>query len=132
MAISVHDNLVVSYEVHCERREIRLHTEFRDGGEPFEHTLVIFTGVEAYHFEHDCHCNILFDVVEISAEGIVRESEAQFREEHRFGWPRFWSESMDEVQSYLREHAIRGYQIASSYGMSGWVLARDMQMITSE
>jgi hypothetical protein len=42
MGRSVHDNFIVSYEVHCERREIRLHTEYRDRGEPFEITVVVF------------------------------------------------------------------------------------------
>jgi hypothetical protein len=131
MAISVHDNFIISYEVHCEGREIRMQTEYRDRGEPFERTLVVFTGVEAYDFQHDCLGNILFDIEEVSAESIIAEKTAEFQEGHRLsGWPRFWRDSLDEVRSYLREQATRGFEISSSYGMSGWVLARDMQMVS--
>jgi hypothetical protein len=130
MTRSVHDNFLVSYEVHCERREIRLHTEYRDSGEPFERTVVVFTGVEAYCFEHDCLGNIVFDIEEIPAETILTQHQAQFEEGHRLaGWPRFWQKSLDDTRSYLREHGTRGFELSSSYGMSGWVLAQDMQML---
>jgi len=133
MARSVHDNVIVSYEVHCERREIRLHTEYRDRGEPFERTVVVFTGVEAYRFDHDCLDNILFDIEEIPAETILTECQAEFEEGHRLaGWPCFWQPTLDESQSYLRDHSIRGFELSSSYGMSGWVLSREMQMLDGD
>jgi hypothetical protein len=130
MTKSVHDNLLVSYEVHCERREIRLLTEHRYGSAPFAQTVILFTGVEAYHFHHDCFGTILFDIEEVSAESILTERLAEFQEGYRLsGWPRFWRDSLDEVQRYLREQATRGFELSSSIGMTGWVLAGDMLMI---
>ena len=70
MDISVHDNFLVSYEVLCRQREIRLHTEFRDK-EPIECTDVIFRGVEAYHFDHDNFETIIFDITEVPVEDIL-------------------------------------------------------------
>jgi hypothetical protein len=130
MTKSVHDNFIIGYEVHCERREIRLLTEYRDRGTPFERTVVLFTDVEAYHFEHDCFGNIVLDIEEIPAETILTQHQSQFEEGRRLaGWPRFWEKSFDDARSYLREHGIRGFELSSSCGMSVWVLAQDMQML---
>jgi hypothetical protein len=129
MAISIHDHLIVGYEVRCELREIRIQTKYRNGSEPFERTLVVFSGVEAYNFRYDCFGNIIFDIEEVPAESILTERLAEFQAGHRrSGWPRFWRGSLDEVRSYLREQATRAFELSSSYGMSGWVLARDMRI----
>jgi hypothetical protein len=130
MASSIHDNLLIGYEVHCETREIRIQTEFRDRGEPFERVLVVFTGVEAYDFKYDCFGNIIFDIEEIPPESVISDRIAEFQEGNRYGWPPFWKNSLDEVQRYLREHSVRGFELSSSYGMSGWILAREMTFVS--
>ncbi len=57
MAVSVHDNLLISYEVQCEARTIILRTEYRVENEPTEFTNVIFKDVQGYHFENDAFGN---------------------------------------------------------------------------
>jgi hypothetical protein len=129
--ISIHDNRLVSYEVFCERREICLRTEFRDRGEPFELTDVFFTGVAAYDFWHDSDIGtIIFDITEVPAVDIYAEHADQFREGVRYGWPGDWADSAETAASFFVGHGIRGFELASSCGMSGWVLARDMKMET--
>jgi hypothetical protein len=51
MALSVHDNLLISYEVQCEARLITLRTEFRAENKPTEFTNIVFKGVQGYSFE---------------------------------------------------------------------------------
>jgi hypothetical protein len=68
MALSIHDNLLVSYEVHCEQRTITLRTEYRVENKPTEFTNVVFEGVQGYHFENDAFGNIIFDVTDVPAE----------------------------------------------------------------
>ena len=127
MDISVHDNFLVSYEVRCEQREIRLHTEYRDKGEPFEHTDVIFTGVCAYHFIQDCFTNIIFDIDEISPETIYRDHRAEFEAGWRYGWPGDWGKTEEDANAYFREHGVHGYSLHSSCGMEGWILGQKME-----
>lgn len=62
MALSVHDNHLVSYEVVSEQGRIVLRTERRGGVQPSDVSSVVFTGVEGYHFQLDCFGNILFDI----------------------------------------------------------------------
>ncbi len=129
MVRSLHDNFLVGYEVKSEAREIRLHTEWRDQGEPFERTTVLFSGVEAYDFRDDCLGNIIFALTEVTPESIVTPRLAEIQERNRIsGWPRFWRDSQDEALNYLKARATRGFEFSSSYGMTGWVLAREIQM----
>jgi hypothetical protein len=63
----VHDSYLASYEVDCERREIRIHASYpHEGQEPIR-TDIVFTDVQAYHFEHDAFGNIIFEFDEIPA-----------------------------------------------------------------
>lgn len=132
MEISVHDNFLVSYEVCCERREIRLHTEFRDVGEPFEHTDVIFTGVSAYHFWQDCFDNIIFDIDETAPETIFRDHRVEFEAGWKYGWPGDWGKTEQSALAHFREHGVRGFILQSSCGMDGWILAKKMEKISRD
>jgi hypothetical protein len=130
--ISIHDNFLVSYEVLCKRREIRFHTEFRDRRESFERTDVIFTGVACYDFEHDSHIEtIIFDIDEVPPIDIYREHAEQFQSGVRYGWPGEWGASAELAAAHFQQHGIRGYELSSSCGMSGWVLAQSMQKVVN-
>ncbi len=130
MEISVHDNFLVSYEVLSEQRQIRLHTEFRDKGEPFEHTDVVFTGVSAYHFWQDCFANIIFDIDETAPEAVYNGHRAEFEAGWRYGWPGDWGKTEEAALAYFRKHGVRGFTLQSSCGMAGWILAKTMEKIS--
>jgi hypothetical protein len=126
--LSVHDNRLISYEVLCARRQIVLHTEFRDRGEPFEFTDVIFNGVAAYDFFHDSDMGtIIFDIPEIAPMNIYLAHADQFLEGKRHGWPGEWARSAELAAEYFEQNHVKGFELDSSCGMSGWVLAQDMQ-----
>lgn len=133
MELSVHDNFLVSYEVLCERREIRLHTEFRDValGAPFEYTDVIFRGVFAYHFQQDTQTNILFGIEEVAVSSILEEAQALLDAGRPYGWPRVEGSPPPTLEAYLSANDVRGFEIASSYGLDGWVLAQSMEFIAA-
>lgn len=133
MELSVHDNFLVSYEVLCEQREIRLHTEFRDValGAPFEYTDVVFRGVFAYHFQQDTLMNIIFDIEEVAVTDILEKSQALFAAGRPYGWPRVEGSPQPNLEAYLSANDVRGFEIASSYGLSGWVLAQSMEFIAA-
>jgi hypothetical protein len=130
MERSVHDNFLAGYEVNGDLQEIRLRTEFRDKGKPYEFTDVLFTGVEAYEFRYDNFGNIIFDVCEVPLDKWVADLAESFAEGHRqAGWPHFLRSSGDGGLEYLRQHSVRAFELSSSYGMRGWVLAKDMHKV---
>jgi hypothetical protein len=125
--ISVHDNFIYAYALDCEGRRIVQHTHFRDGSAN-EYTDVIFTGVVAHHFEHVLSGNILFDVTEIPLRHLVTGSAALFAAGKAYGWPDgIEYRDAEELIGILEGRGAHGFEISSSYGMGGWVIARAME-----
>ena len=110
MALSVHDNLLVSYEVQCDARTILLRTEHRVKNEPTEFVNVMFKGVEGYRFENDAFGNIVFDIETVALDQVLKEHNQEISE------------------SYRMAGAIRAFILSSSHGLSGWVLAREISI----
>jgi hypothetical protein len=128
---SIHDNNVYSYVVDCERKRIVLHTSFAER-ELHEFTDVVFSGVVAHYFEHVLQGNILFAIDEADIESIVTEYADLFEKSWRYGWPLQSVEykgDVDFLVGWLRQHSVRAFKIDSSYGISGWVLATNYELI---
>jgi len=117
---SIHDNHVLSYMVDCQERQITLCTVYPHA-EPPERTDIIFSGVAAHHFERGDMVTILFDVQEVSPEQVYAEYGDLFERNKTYGWP--------EVQRDTE--AVKGFLISSSYGLEGFVLAQEMQLVVS-
>jgi len=128
----VHDNVLISYEVLSEKREIHLRTK-HSGPKTIEHTDIIFRGVEGYYFFHDNFQTIIFDVTEISVESILEDDKARFEEGWRYCWPGAWNESSEAARrAYLTERGVSGFSLSSSFGMSGWILANSMERVLKD
>jgi len=129
---SVHDNLVYGFTVDCERKRIVLYTEFRDG-EAEEYTDVIFGGALAHHFQDVLASNILFGIEEVDVEKAVQEWKQRFVEGRPYGWPEGVEyREIGELVTALRERGLKSFYISSSYGMGGFVLAREMRISARE
>ena len=126
--ISIHDNHLVAYTVLAKEKRIIIQTEFRDR-EPHESTDVIFDDVVAYHFENDLFGTIIFDIEEVDLAALLKEHAAMFEEGWRYGWPRGWQKEKEEIEAFARRLEMRAFELSSSYGMSGWVIARCMSKI---
>ena len=120
---SVHDNIVYSYSVDCEGSRLVLHTVFRDR-EPHEFTDLVFRDVVAHHFEHVLPGNILFGVDEVDVASVVSRDRRLLSDSWRYGWPPVpYDGDLEILTETLKASAVRAYEISSSYGLSGWVLA---------
>jgi hypothetical protein len=129
MALSVHDNNLISYEVQCEARTIMLRTEYRVKNEPTEFTNVIFKGVQGYCFENDAFGNIIFGLETVTVEQLLAEYSTKISESYRMaGSPGPWAANLETASGLLREQGIQGFILSSSYGLSGWVLAREVSI----
>jgi hypothetical protein len=124
---SIHDNRVVSYEVDGDRRRIVLHTRFEER-EPFEYTDLIFEGVFAYHFQNDNFGNILFGVEEVGVSQLVFANSSLFEDGSKYAWPGPWNESIEACTGYLRTKGAKAFEISSSYGLDGWVIAESHRL----
>jgi hypothetical protein len=58
--VSVHDNIIVSYQVNLEKEEIHIHTLTESG----RNVNIIFSGVLAHFFETHLSSSIIFNIDE--------------------------------------------------------------------
>jgi hypothetical protein len=131
MTVSIHDNQIISYEVHCENRTITLRTEYREENKPTEFTNVLFEGVQGYHFENDAFGNLIFDVTNFPAEEFLKEYGTEISDLRRKNGRPTWAEDLITVPRYMRENGIRAFILSSSLGLSGWVLAKETSILSA-
>jgi hypothetical protein len=126
---SLHDNFLVSYEVNCETRQIRLHTK-PDPRDPAKREqrprTVVLNGVEGYQFENDAFGNIIYSLDAIPVEQLLAEFGLQIAESYRMaGAPGPWAADLPSAAQALTAKGVKGFVLSSSYGLSGWMLAKE-------
>lgn len=126
---SLHDNFLISYEVNCEIRQIKLRAK-PDPRDPAQSEqlpcTVIFNGVEGYQFENDAFGNIIFSLEAISVEQLFAEYGARIAESFRLaGAPAPWAADLASATQLLTVNGVQGFILSSSCGLSGWVLAKE-------
>ena len=130
MLPSVHDDFLVSYEVNCATRQIKLRAK-RDPRLPTaseEQTTrtIIFNGVEGYQFDNDAFENIIFALKMVSVEDLLASYGQQIMESYRLaGAPGPWADDLASAPHVLAAKGVQGFILSSSYGLSGWVLVKE-------
>jgi len=129
MRRSVHDNHLYAYEVDSRTDRIVLRTEYAYGEEPYEQTDVIFEGVLDHYFRNPVLPSIVFDVEEASdhVEILTRNKELIDQGHKIGGWPSFWRSSVEGMADAISECECKIFEISSSYGLDGWVVAKSCQ-----
>lgn len=121
--LDVHDNEIVGYEVDFKEKMITLKTVSEEN----EKVQVIFKDVLANFFEEGGHQNIIFDIVINTIEDFIRENEKMLMEKKNSCWPMCY-DNLNELQKSLEERKYKYFFIESSHGLSGWVLAKEMEI----
>ena len=133
MLPSLHDNYLVSYEVSCEARQIKLFARRPTGERRGSNRTIVFSGVEAYHFQDDAFGNIIFSLEEVPAEQLLSQFRSEIAESYRLaGAPGPWAADLASAAEILAARGVRGFVLSSSYGLSGWMLARDASVAADE
>ena len=128
MLPSLHDHFLSSYEVNCETRQIKLHARPDPGdsakSEQWSRTIV-FDGVEGYQFENDAFGNIIFSLEVVSIEQVFAGCGDRIMESYRqAGAPGPWAADLASAARSLMAEGVQAFVLSSSYGLSGWVLAK--------
>jgi hypothetical protein len=130
MLPSLHDDFLVSYEVNCETHQIKLCAK-RDprvptGNEARTNHTIVFNGVEGYQFKNDNFVNIIFSLEAISVAQLLATYGSGIAESDRIaGAPGSWAADLASAPQVLTAMGIQGFILSSSYGLSGWILAKE-------
>jgi hypothetical protein len=133
MQKSIHDNHLLRYEVDQQNRTITLVTESSDT-ENSTLVAVVFSNVTAYSFASDSFelGTILFGIEEIPAHSIVDDDADMFETGRKYGWPGHWNRSLQEAKQHLRSEQFKGFEISSSIGLFGWIIAESVQLVEKD
>jgi hypothetical protein len=93
---------------------------------------VIFDGVEGYRFENDAFGNV-FGVETVAIDQFLKEHGQEISESYRMaGAPGPWAANLETASGYLLVQEIQAFILSSSYGLSGWVLAREISIFPAQ
>ena len=119
---NLHDNRVLRYCADFEAHTLHMDTQTEAG----EIVSVHFTGLLAHWFENVIQDNILFDLEEITLDGFFQQYKDLLDETIRFGFPACCSKK--ELRERMDREHIRAFVIGSSLGLSGFVLAQEVEL----
>jgi hypothetical protein len=84
----------------------------------------MFEGREGHHFDAVSSGVIFLDIEEIPLPEFLRSHQTEFDESSNMvGAPSWWRGSLEQAEKYLTSKSVHAFEINSSYGFSGWVLA---------
>ena len=126
---SVHDNEIISYSVNLKAGEIAMKTLRKEDKLTVEY-LLIFNGVLAHYFENEINGSIIFDVEESDINTFLKDNKRLLTVRKAQCWPIYY-DNLEELINKLRKRKYSYYIISSSYGLSGWVLAKNFNIINA-
>lgn len=128
---SVHDNLVVSYEVDCRARRLTIHTEYYDpaAARVTELTDVTFHGVLAYYLKDGLE-GILFDIEEVPYSRVAEEHQEAISAGRNYGWP--FRACRDDPAAFVKAQGAKVFRIQSSTMFDGFVVCERMVVADSK
>lgn len=124
----VHDNEILSYEVDLQQDQIIIYTIY-EGQSKKEETNIVFTDVLNHKFEHQLKGSIILDIVESDIRNFIKENLRAIEENKNYGWPVHFN-SIVELERKLIEENYKYIEIMSSYGLNGWVVAKNYEINT--
>ncbi|SDX18480.1 hypothetical protein [Paenibacillus sp. PDC88] len=122
---SVHDNEIISYEVSLKNRTIIMNT-FDYQTESL--TKVVFSDVFAHMFETELENSIILDIEKSEISNFVIDHRDVLDKYKNSTWPMDYN-TIEELSEKLVTENYNYYEILSSFGLSGWVVARNYELI---
>ena len=130
----VHDNIIAAYHVDFENERLVLKTQFYYDGKLRENTDVVFTGYFTHLFGNEHKGSVIFDIEEREPIHFYEREHELIEENRRYCWPINYQtpETKAELLGFLQKNEYKVFEISSSYGLCGWVLAKQMEIIATE
>ena len=126
--LSVHDNHLYKYEFDARTSRLVLRTRFLQST-PEEFTDVWFHEVWTHHIESVLGHDIIFDIEESEVSHELQSYGDLFARLERHGWPPL--ERGDSLPSVIERQGLRIWNLHSSYGVSGFVVAKRMELVAA-
>jgi hypothetical protein len=129
---NIHDHSLLEYRVDLANRRITFFTLPEQARSQLntKPLLTVFEGREGHHFDKVSSGVIFLDIEEASLSEFLKDHESELDEGSKsVGAPPWWGGSLEKAHAYLAGRNVRAFEINSSYGFSGWVLATKVRRL---
>ena len=123
---SIHDYNIYQVEIKCGIGEILFYTNIVNEEQPKE-KVVKFIGVIGHMFLHILEGNIIFDITKESPVKFFNNLKYDLQEYHKYGL-RLNCSNQEDFSNSLALNEVSIYCINASYGLSGWVIAKEIEI----
>ena len=122
---SIHDSIVMSYEVNLQCQKIVFHTQNKSAAD-IDEIEITFSNVLAHSFENELPGSVLYEISEHGIHEFLEDNRILLEKGKPYCWPVDF-DTLDELQGMLFKEHYLYYRISSSYGLNGWVLAKQYE-----
>lgn len=123
--LSIHDNKIVSYEVDFQKSRVTLNTI--DGKRDSVITKIEFNDALAHVFETQLRGSIILDISTLDVSLFFKQNKELLEKEKDYAWPMYY-EKIEDLLEYLQNEKYNYYVISASYGLNGWVIAKEYKV----
>lgn len=127
----VHDNIISAYQVDFENDILILKTQYHNN-KGCEKTDIVFSGYLTHIFENEMKNSIILDVEEYPLTSFYEAEHELIEKRKNYGWPIAAYDTKNDLIHYLQLNQYKAFQISSSLGLCGWVLAKQLDILTIE
>ncbi len=120
---NVHDYIIKSYTVNFEDKKITLEVSNK-----IKEKQVVFHNIFTYKFYDEMPYSVILDLEERSLDNFFSENEELLQQGEKRAWPIMY-DSFEELENEIRNAHVAYQVLYSSYGMNGWVLAEQVEVI---
>jgi hypothetical protein len=127
---NIHDHSLLEYRVDLANRRIALITlpESARSLPNVPPVKTVFEGREGHHFNRVSTGVVFLDIGEAPLVEFLKAHEIELDEGFKsVGAASWWDGSIEKARAYLIAGNVRAFEINSSYGFSGWVLATQVR-----
>ncbi|MGY3777880.1 hypothetical protein [Isobaculum melis] len=120
----IHDYEITTYHINFEKETLVIAIQNREYKKQ-----IVFKGFFAYQFAKVIPYSIILDLEEHSLEDFYKYNQSLFEQKEKVNWPVKYHSPL-ELRQILDDKELKYYSIAASYGLNGWVLARNCEVVS--
>lgn len=116
----MHDKIIYSYNVDFHKKNISINV-YTKADKRIE--TITFLEVLTHSFDCILDYNIILEIQEMNIMNFFEENKEKIDNNKDFCWPVDY-QTEEELKELLTVESYKYYKIFSSYGMSGWIIAK--------
>lgn len=127
--MNLHDYKILSYTVNLEKSSILL---LVCGENKNVDTIqqVVFSDVLCHNFQVELQGSVISDLLEHNISTFIKNNINLLKINQQYCWPIFYK-NINELEKFLTVNNYIYFEITSSYGLNGWILAKNIIFIDS-